>query len=74
MTQYRQNAPALVKQIQIHQNFLMLQMHMQMLQAKVGIPPGGNPAETQPRSPGLPSGAEPSSPGVIMQQGGIGIG
>jgi len=74
MTQYRQNAPQLVKQIQIHQNFLMLQMHMQMLQAKVGIPPGANPTEMQPRSPGLPSGAGPSTPGQMMQQGGAGIG
>jgi hypothetical protein len=74
MHQYRDQAPKLVQQIQIHQNFLMMQLHMQLLQAKLGMPAGQAPAsELGSGSPHLP-GVGATSPGEVMQHGGTTIG
>jgi hypothetical protein len=70
MTEYRQNAPQLVKQIQVHQQFLMTQMHLQLLQAQLGVPPGASPTDTTHQSPALPQSAAPPTPGGVMQTGG----
>lgn len=83
MTQYRDMAPRLVMQIQIHQNFLMTQMHLQLLQQRAtgavqGPPPppqpGQMPTDTTHNSPALPGAAPPPTPGMMMQTGGAPIG
>lgn len=82
MTQYRNMAPALVQQIQQHQNFLMVQMHLQMLQANMGIAPGTSPTDMSQggpppqggRRPPLQAPAPPPTPGAMMQTGGPSIG
>lgn len=84
MTEMANQAPALVQQIQIHQQFLMLQMHQQMLQAKVMgndesggmmLPP---PTQGQPDLTNSISAnnaaAQAGQAGRIAQQGGGMIG
>jgi hypothetical protein len=70
----RANAPALLHQIQIHQQFLLLQMHQQMLQMKVAAAGGPPPDGGQPQAPTQqPPLADPNlvaSMGQIAQQGG----
>lgn len=71
MTEMRDRAPLLVQQIQIHQQFLMLQMHQQLLMQKAaaaGGPPLPEPVPGQ--RPPLAAGGVMSQPGDIAQQGG----
>jgi hypothetical protein len=65
-------APALVKQIEVHQQFLMMQMHMQLLQQKVAAA-GGEPGMLPPtpgQQPPLQTGGVANTPGQVAQQGG----
>lgn len=69
----RANAPALLQQIQIHQQFLLLQMHQQMLQAKVaaaGGPPVAEPSGSPSQQPPLSDPNIVASLGAMAQQGG----
>ena len=71
MTQYRQYAPLLVQQIDVHQRFLMLQFQQQLAHAQAGMPiPAAN-------SNHIAAGANPpappqliDTPGQAGQQGG----
>lgn len=76
MTTYRQMAPEILKQIQIHQSFLQLRLHQQLLQMKLS---GGmanmDPSLAAPGvAPGQPplssSGPPVTTPGQMAQQGG----
>ena len=78
----RVNAPKLMQQIQIHQNFLMMQMHMQMLQQQAamhgGPPPQGMPeppgaAGLSDRKPPLSAPNMVATPGQFAQQGGAAL-
>jgi len=73
MTEYQHNASKLIEQIQIHQQFLMLQMHQQILQQQIAAH-GGPPALPPPNSGGQqpPMSAEmiAASAGQVAQQGG----
>jgi hypothetical protein len=70
----RANAPALLQQIQIHQRFLLLQMHQQMLQQKVaaagGPPPDGGQPQAPSQQPPLSDPNIVASLGQMAQQGG----
>lgn len=70
MTEFRQFAPKLVEQIQIHQQFLMLQMHQQLLIQKLQ---GGDPNAGPPPQPGqapLANSPPAQTMGQLVQQGG----
>ena len=78
MTQYRQYAPELVKQVQQHQMFLMLQLQQQLAHAAAGMPApagnthmiaaGGNPPPTPPTLMNTPGqqGQQQQPPGATM--------
>lgn len=71
MTEMKDRAPLLVQQIQIHQQFLMLQMHQQMLMAKASAAGGPPLPPPQPgQRPPLAAGGVVSQPGDVAQQGG----
>lgn len=71
MKEMRQNAPKIIEQIQIHQQFLLLQMHQQMLLAKANAAAGDQQMLEQPgQQPPLATGGVASTPGQIAQQGG----
>lgn len=61
MTQYRDNAQKVVDQIQIHQQFLMLQLHQQILQQQIaahGGPPALPPEDSGGQQSSLTQGPE----------------
>lgn len=65
----RQFAPLIAQQIAVHQNFLLMQMHMQMLQAAAGNP-NPPPAPPMPGQPPLQQSPTIADAGQIAQQGG----
>lgn len=68
MTKYRQNAMKLVQQINIHQQFLMLQLQQQLAHAQAGMPIPGGP---QPAGPSMAAaGANPPPVQTPMQNTG----
>lgn len=79
MTTYRNMAPEILKQIQIHQQFLQLKLHQQLLQMKLS----GGMANLDPstQAPGTASGQAPlasggppvTTPGQMVQQGGAAL-
>lgn len=68
MTQYRQFAPLLLQQIQQHQLFLQLQLHQQLLMAKLnmGVPEGA----PQPKGQAPLASGIAASHGQMIQRGG----
>lgn len=74
MTQYRNRAPLLVQQIQIHQAFVQLQLHQQLLLMKLrggpSVPQGG---ETGSGAPPLGAANIAATAGQLTQQGGAAL-
>lgn len=82
MTQYAENAPKLIEQIKLHQTFLMLQMHQQILQQQVaahGGSPALPPSNSSSGQPALTQGPEMeqsarNTAAQVAQNGGGSIG
>jgi hypothetical protein len=71
------HAKELIQQIQIHQQFLLVQLHQQQLQAMAAAAGGGvAPGDTSntQRQPPLGAANVAATPGQIVQQGGARIG
>lgn len=75
-----QFAPLIMQQIQVHQNFVMIQLHQQMLQqlaAAHGGPQlqdGGDGSNPPGRQPSLSAGNVAATAGQMVQQGGASMG
>lgn len=66
---YQQFAGKLVEQINIHQQFLMIQMHQQILMQQISAA-GGPPPPDQSQAPPLQNSMPQNSPAQIAQSGG----
>lgn len=74
MTQYRDQAPKIVQQVQIHQSFVQLQLHQQLLMMKLAGAQPGQGQQQQSDAPPMGAHNVAANHAQMVQQGGAAIG